>query len=135
MNKLKNRLIFYLSIVTGAVVLSWLIAIGIILATKNRYDGLTYGPLASMIFLQLVSGYIFLHSLSRRVSYAIVGSIIFVPTLTIFNMLLLEKGLIRTGWDIYGFWDALLLFCITTILFFEFLFQLSTILDRKFSNE
>ncbi len=119
----KHRLTSYITLMLLCTLLPYIITIGCITLTQDRIEGMKIAMFGSILIPHFIYGFIILKY--DRIKKIIYTSLLSIVVLGI-NIFLIknELGLI-TGWDLYGYWDMILLNFLTGSFVWELFHQLS----------
>lgn len=123
-----NRFIKYLLLGVLTIVTPYLITIIFIIATGDRIEGMKLGATPGQILPHLIFGITFLKR--PLVTKLLLTTLI---TATIYGLLILTIRLeiIKTNFDIYGFWDLALTNFIVGLITWETFYHLEKLVAKR----
>jgi hypothetical protein len=124
----KYRLTSYLILMVCCIVLPYIITIGFVILTQDRITGMKLGLFIGMVTPHLIYGFLFLklNDLKKVIYTVLISSLIYG-----LNLFLIKNELIlNTSWDLYGYWDTVVLNFLSGIFVWEIFQQLSKKLKR-----
>ena len=122
-----NRLFYYTLLAGLSIVTPYILTMIFIIAIGDRYDGMKLAVIPGLATVHLVFGLIFI---KKKLLQKIL--LTFVITAITFGLvwLGLTSNIIKTGWDIYKFWDLAVTNFLVGLVVWETYFQI----DHKFNN-
>jgi xanthine/uracil permease len=123
-----KRLLYYLLLVGLTIVTPYLTTMVCIIATGDRYEGMTTAVIPGIIIVHLVFGLIAvkLNWTGKLLWTVLLSAIIFGLVI-----LLLRLELIKTNFDLYGFWDIALSNLIAGLIVWTSFFQIHQKLTKQ----
>lgn len=121
MNVLKRSLL-YLILAVLCKIIPYIITFSSILWTQDRIEGMKLGVIPGLIVPHLIFGFIFLTDTKiKKLIYSIFVAIVIYGI----DYFLLKNSLtIETGWDMYGYWDLMVMNFITGIVIWEITYHI-----------
>jgi hypothetical protein len=124
-SKLSVRLFYYFVLGLFSMTIPYLLAMTIAIASGNRESGIGLSVFPGIAMVQLIFGLFFI---KKKIFLKIL--LLLALTLIIFVLVFftgVEFQIIKTGWDLYGFWDLALTNFLCGVLVWELYFQI----DKK----
>ncbi|MDT8412748.1 MAG: hypothetical protein RQ875_09820 [Vicingaceae bacterium] len=119
---IKNRLQYYLLLVGLSLIMPYVITFVFIVATGNRVEGMQKAIIPAIIAVHFLFGLIFI----KKNFLQKVGVSIFLSVLIcgIVWLLALNDIMIKTEFDLYGFWDLAITNLFVGLIVWELFYQI-----------
>jgi len=124
---MKKRVFKYLFLVIISLVISFLVAMSLIIITGDRISGLKYFAVPSVFIVHVIFS---LTQVEARVFRKIIYSVFAIVISSVFTLTLLFLG-VDLNMDQYGFWDLIIFFIIGSIGAWECLYQIDQRIVKK----
>lgn len=122
-----NRLFYYALLAGLSIVTPYILTIIFIIATGDRYDGMKLAAIPGLATVHLIFGLIFI---KRKLLQKILLTIVITAITFGLVWVGLTRNIIKTGWDIYQFWDLSVTNFLAGLIIWETYFQI----EQKFNN-
>ena len=117
-----NRLFYYTSLAGLSIVTPYILTMIFIIATGDRYDGMKLAAIPGLATVHLIFGLLFIKKkLLQKILLTIVISVVTFGLV----WLALTNNIIKTGWDIYQFWDLAVTNFLAGLIVWETYFQIN----------
>jgi hypothetical protein len=116
-----NRLFYYTLLAGLSIVTPYILTMIFIIATGDRYDGMKLAAIPGLATVHLIFGLLFIRKkLLHKILLTIVISVVAFGLV----WLALTNNIIKTGWDIYQFWDLAVTNFLAGLIVWETYFQI-----------
>ena len=116
-----NRLFYYVLLAGLSIVTPYIMTMIFIIATGDRYDGMKLGVIPGLATVHLVFGLIFI---KKKLLQKIFLTIVITAIAFGLVWLGLTNNIIKTGWDLYQFWDIAVTNFLAGLIVWETYFQI-----------
>ena len=123
-----NRVIKYLLLGILTIVTPYVTTMILIIVTGDRIEGMKLAAIPGLILPHLIFGLIFI---KRQLTTKLLLTSLVTSTIYGFLMLTLRLEIIKTNFDIYGFWDLVVTNFLVGLIAWETYYQADKLMNKE----
>ena len=123
-----NRVIKYLLLGLLTVVTPYVTTMILIIVTGDRIEGMKLGAVPGLILPHLIFGLAFI---KRHLTIKLLLTTLVTATIYGLLMVTIRLGIIKTNFDIYGFWDLAVTNIIVGLFVWEIFYHLDKLIIKR----